>query len=88
MKYKIISPFLLLCLLLTTTKLGAQDCEQHHMVGDCQYDIQRGFKVYSQSTSVRLSPLDTIQLSAVFYGQQDYIISFCTHRKLYPVHLY
>ena len=25
-------------------------------------------------------------MNVVFYGQKDYILSFCTHRKLYPVH--
>jgi hypothetical protein len=49
-------------------------------------DRQRGFKIYSQSKSVSISALDTIDLNIVFYGQKDYIFSFCTHAKLYPVH--
>ncbi len=64
----------------------AQDCINYHEVGDCHMDRQRGFKVYSQSKSVSLSPVDTIDLNIVFYGQKDYMFSFCTHTKLYPIH--
>lgn len=66
--------------------LTAQDCETHHTEGDCRYDLQKGFKVYSQSHSATMSLLDTIELNAVFYGQKDYILSFCTHKKMYPIH--
>lgn len=86
MKFKIPQSLLIILLLVLPLHLRAQNCEQHHMVGDCRLDIQRGYKTYSQSTSVSMSPLDTIEMNAVFYGQKDYIISFCTHRKLYPVH--
>lgn len=33
-----------------------------------------------------MSPLDTVEFNIVFYGQKDYILSFCTHQKMYPVH--
>jgi hypothetical protein len=36
--------------------------------------------------STRISPKDTVEMNVIFYGQKDYILSFCTHRKLYPVH--
>jgi hypothetical protein len=66
--------------------LQAQECDQHHIDGDCRYDLQRDHKIYSQSHSITLSPLDTAEMNAVFYGQKDYILSFCTHRKMYPIH--
>ena len=75
-----------LLFLLLPGRLFSQNCENHHTEGDCRYDIQKGFKIYSQSHSVTMSPLDTIELNAVFYGQKDYILSFCTHRKMYPIH--
>ena len=77
---------LLAVLLWIPVQLRSQDCENHHMDGDCRFDLQRGYKLYSQSKSVSLSPLDTIEMNAVFYGQKDYILSFCTHKKMYPVH--
>lgn len=77
---------LVILLLLVPFCSLSQDCENHHTEGDCRYDLQKGFKTYSQSKSVSLSPLDTIELNMVFYGQKDYILSFCTHRKLYPIH--
>ena len=64
----------------------AQDCENHHSEGDCRYDLQKDHKIYSQSHSITMSPLDTVEINAVFYGQKDYILSFCTHKKMYPVH--
>ncbi len=66
--------------------LTAQICENHHLMGDCQYDIERGYKVYSQSHSTSISPLDSAEFNVVFYGQKDYILSFCTHKNLYPIH--
>lgn len=77
---------LLLALVLAILPSRAQDCVNYHELGDCMLDRQKGFKVYSQSKSVSLSPLDTIELNIVFYGQKDYILSFCTHHKMYPIH--
>ena len=72
--------------LILPGQLISQDCEFHHRAGDCRYDIQKGYKIYSQSHSTRISPLDTVEMNVVFYGQKDYILSFCTHKKLYPIH--
>lgn len=75
-----------LLFLILPIQLISQNCEDHHLDGDCRYDIQKGYKMYSQSHSSRISPLDTLELNIVFYGQKDYILSFCTHKKLYPIH--
>ena len=72
--------------LVIPIQLQSQDCEYYHRDGDCRYDIQKGYKIYSQSHSTSMTPLDTIELNAVFYGQKDYILSFCTHKKMYPIH--
>ena len=78
----------LICILLLVTPmiLMAQDCVDYHRLGDCMLDRQKGYKIYSQSKSVSMSPTDTVDFNIVFYGQKDYIFSFCTHAKLYPVH--
>jgi len=73
-------------LLILPINLISQDCENHHRDGDCRYDIQRGYKIYSQSHSASMTPMDTLEINAVFYGQKDYILSFCTHKKMYPIH--
>lgn len=75
-----------LLLLLLPFYAHSQQCEYHHTEGDCRYDLQKSYKIYSQSKSVTMSPLDTIELNIVFYGQKDYMLSFCTHRKMYPIH--
>ena len=64
----------------------SQNCEFHHQEGDCRYDLERDYEIYSQSKSVSMSPLDTVEMNVVFYGQKDYMLSFCTHRKMYPIH--
>ncbi len=66
--------------------LMSQDCDRHHIEGDCRFDLEKGYKSYSQSHSARISPQDTVEMNVIFYGQKDYILSFCTHRKLYPLH--
>jgi hypothetical protein len=48
-------------------------------------DRNKEYKIYSQSISAAISVTDTIEFNIVFYGQKDYICSFCTHRKFYPV---
>jgi hypothetical protein len=75
-----------LLFLIMPGRLIAQNCESYHLDGDCQYDIRKDYNVYSQSHSSSISPLDTVEFNVVFYGQKDYILSFCTHKNLYPVH--
>jgi len=74
--------------MLTLIPLGAvaQDCVNYHEIGDCMMEWQRGYKIYSQSKSVSISHMDTVELNIVFYGQKDYILSFCAHQKMYPIH--
>jgi hypothetical protein len=63
----------------------SQDCSTYHEVGDCIMDRNKNYKIYSQSRSAVISATDTVEFSIVFYGQKDYICSFCTHQKFYPV---
>jgi hypothetical protein len=72
--------------MMLPVQLLSQDCDSHHIEGDCRFDLQRGYNSYSQSHSTRISPNDTVEMNVIFYGQKDYILSFCTHKKLYPVH--
>jgi len=48
-------------------------------------DRNKEYKIYSQSRSAVISATDTIEFTVVFYGQKDYICSFCTHQKFYPI---
>ncbi|MFC2112020.1 hypothetical protein ACFLTA_02025 [Bacteroidota bacterium] len=86
MKYLRYIQLLTIALFLLPVSMIAQDCVDYHKLGDCMMDRQKGFKVYSQSKSVSMSPLDTVELNIVFYGQKEYIFSFCAHRKMYPIH--
>ena len=86
MKYTKHIQVLLLSIFLLPVSALPQDCTDYHIIGDCMLDRQGGFKIYSQSKSVSMSLLDTLELNVVFYGQKEYILSFCAHRKMYPIH--
>jgi hypothetical protein len=74
-------------LLLASAVTGyAQDCADYHLLGDCSMDRQKDYQIFSQSKSVLMSPLDSVDFNIVFYREKDYILSFCTHKKLYPIH--
>lgn len=66
--------------------LQAQDCSSSFKQGDCKMDLQRDYKTFSQSRGFTITPGDTVEMSVVFYGQKDYIFTFCTDKELYPVH--
>ena len=86
MKYNRQIQILFVLLVIAPLSVMAQDCVDYHKLGDCMMDRQKGYKIYSQSKSVSISPKNTVEINIVFYGQKDYIFSFCTHAKLYPVH--
>ncbi len=86
MKYIRQIQILFVLFLIAPLSMMAQDCVDYHKLGDCMMDRQKGYKIYSQSKSVGMSPTDTVEFNVIFYGQKDYIFSFCTHAKLYPVH--
>ena len=67
-------------------QVRSQDCGESYKKGDCKMDLHKGYKTFSQSRGFSVTPKDTVELSVVFYGQKDYILSFCTHHKFYPVH--
>ena len=66
--------------------LFSQDCETCFTTGDCRRDLQKTFKIYSSSKGMPISTQDTIELNVVFYGQKEYIFSFCTAKEFYPIH--
>ncbi|MCK4750342.1 MAG: hypothetical protein KAT15_24970 [Bacteroidales bacterium] len=74
--------------LLFTMTLFAQDCVEYHRFSGCNMDLQKGYKVYSQSKSAAIAVNDTLEFNIVFYGQKDYILSFCTRQDLYPINFH
>jgi hypothetical protein len=75
----------LLIWFISASAVWSQECATYHEIGDCIMDRNRDYKIYSQSRSATISVTDTVEFSIVFYGQKDYICSFCTHQKFYPV---
>jgi hypothetical protein len=78
--------FIAILFLFANTSLLAQNCYDFYNSAGCIIDEERGYKMYSQSKSVPISANDTIEFNVVFYGQKDYIFTFCTDRYLYPIH--
>jgi hypothetical protein len=75
-----------LSILLFSGFLFGQDCGFYFKEGSCGMDLQKGYKIYSQSKGIHLAVGDTININVVFYGQKDYSFIFCTEKALYPVH--
>ncbi len=74
--------------LLVPLQIWPQECTDYHELGDCIMDRDRAYKKYSQSKSVLITIHDTVELNIIFYGQKDYILSFCADKLLYPVHFW
>jgi hypothetical protein len=74
--------------LLVPLQIWSQECTDYHEHSDCIMDRDRAYKKYSQSKSVLITIHDTVELNIIFYGQKDYILSFCADKLLYPVHFW
>jgi len=75
-----------LSILLFSGFLFGQDCGYYFKEDNCGMELQKGFKVYSQSKGIHVAIGDTIDMNVVFFGQKDYSFTFCTETALYPVH--
>jgi len=63
-----------------------QFCADFHKVGSCRTDLVPSYRYYSQSRGDMIGVGYTIKYNVVFYGDKDYIVSFCTLKNFYPVH--
>ena len=79
--------FLALSFLLSFSVSGfGQFCADFHKTGDCRKDLVSNFRYYSQSRSDIIKVGFTVNYDIVFYGEREYMISFCTMKNFYPVH--
>ena len=63
-----------------------QFCADFHKTGDCRKDLAPNFRYYSQSRSDLIKVGFTVKYDIVFYGEREYLMSFCTMKNFYPVH--
>jgi len=63
-----------------------QNCTDFHLTGDCKKDFIPFYKMYSQSRSDMLGVGYTVKYNLIFYGEKEYMVSFCTEKDYYPVH--
>lgn len=75
-----------LTIVLMMQGTAAQDCTNFQKKGDCTMDRQKGWRVYSQSKSSTIESGQVVEFNLVFYGQKNYVMSFCTSHHLYPLH--
>ena len=78
--------FVAIFIFLVPFTVTGQDCSESYKNGDCKMDVHKGYKTFSQSRGYTVTPKDTVELNVVFYGQKDYIFTFCTDKELYPIH--
>jgi len=76
-----------LLLVLAFPVLGyGQFCGDFQKVGDCRNDLVPSYRYYNQSRGDMIGVGYTIKYNIIFYGDKDYIVSFCTLKNFYPVH--
>lgn len=76
-----------LIIVLLTISVHGQTCYGFHTFGDCRITRSEGFQTYGQSRSALLEIRKTATFKAVFYGQRDYRVLFCTNYAYYPIHV-
>ena len=83
---KLVNCLIFSIVLAISVPVSGQECLDYHKKADCSMDKQKGYQIYSQSKSARISLNEILEFNIVFYGQKEYIFSFCTSSHLYPVH--
>ena len=78
--------FILVVSVLTTMTVQGQYCENFHKLGDCKIDVKRPYQIFGQSRSDMIGVGYTLKYNIIFYGNKEYILSFCTTKKYYPIH--
>lgn len=88
MRNYIIKSIISLLLFLIGGNLVAQDCSDFHLRtrSDCAEFTYGEYKIYGQSKSALVELNNMVSLQVIFYGGKDYAISFCSDKKLYPIH--
>ena len=62
-------------------------CGEYHKCMLCRPNNARGFHVHGLSRSAVMEPGKTSSFEIDLYGGKDYIISSCTQRRYYPIHM-
>jgi hypothetical protein len=65
----------------------SQDCNDYHHWADCRKSIKRNYSIYMEPKSTTFGIKDTMRYNVVFYGNRDYIITFCTDQMYYPINI-
>ena len=65
----------------------SQDCSDFQKLSKCKIKIIKNCKIYMQHKNAAIGINDTLTYNIVFYGNRDYIISFCADQKYYPLNI-
>jgi len=74
----------LLCLVSVTSY--SQGCREFTLWKGCLQKV-KNYTVYQQPKTSEIGINDTLKYHVVFYGNMDYVISFCAIRYYYPIHV-
>lgn len=88
MKQYILKSIVVVLFFLVMSDLLAQNCSDFHLRtrSDCAEFSYGEWNIYGQSKSALVELNSKVSLQVIFYGGKDYAISFCSDRKLYPIH--
>jgi hypothetical protein len=82
-KHKII----LFLFILFSALIYSQDCRDFQKLDNCRIKISKNYIIYLQHTNRSIGINDTISYNITFYGNRDYIISFCAEQIFYPINI-
>lgn len=65
----------------------SQDCSDYSKLADCRKSYKRHYNIYLQPKNATIGINDTLTYNIVFYGNRDYIVSFCAAQINHPINV-
>jgi len=69
---------------------NGQECSDYYNYSkfvNCKKCINRNYKLYMPPKNTTIGVDDTLTFTIMFYDNRDYLISFCTDQKYYPINI-
>jgi hypothetical protein len=65
----------------------SQDCSNFENLANCEVKIIKNYAIYLQHKNTAINVNDTLIYEIPFFGNSDYILSFCANRNYYPLNI-
>jgi hypothetical protein len=85
----IMKKFKILFILISMISINciSQECSDFQKLSKCKISIVKSCKIYMQHKNASIGINDTLTYNIVFSGDRDYILTFCTDQKYYPLNI-